>query len=107
MEAPERILAIGGSTRNHLLMRLKATVYGRPLAVLDLPDATCLGAALLGGIAAGVFGGLEEARAGVDVPIRLVSPETNWDEGERRERQAVYAAAYAALRPLHARLIDR
>jgi xylulokinase len=107
MEAPERILAIGGSTRNHLLMRLKATVYGRPLAVLDLPDATCLGAALLGGIAAGVFGGLEEARAGIDVPIRLVSPETNWDEGERRERQAVYAAAYAALRPLHARLIDR
>ena len=65
---PSRILAIGGSTRNHLLMRLKATVYGLPLEVLDLPDTTCLGAALLGGLAAGVFADLDEARGGLRVP---------------------------------------
>jgi xylulokinase len=104
---PERILAIGGSTRNPLLMRLKATVYGSPLLALDLPDTTCLGAALLGGIAAGVFRDLGEARAGLEVPARLIAPETGWQEHERLERQAIYAAAYAALRPLHARLLDR
>ena len=44
-------------------MRLKATAYGTPIAVLDLPDTTCLGAALLGGLAAGVFADLADARS--------------------------------------------
>jgi xylulokinase len=105
--APERILAIGGITRNELLMRLKATAYGAPVAVLELPDTTCLGAALLGGLAAGVFTSLDDARSRIDPPARVVPPEADRDGGPRRlERQAVYAAAYAALRPLHARLLD-
>jgi xylulokinase len=104
---PERVLCVGGSTRNPLLMRLKATAYGVPMAVLELPDATCLGAALLGGLAAGVHRSLPEARAELRVPVRLVQPESNADEGARLERQAIYAAAYTALRPLHARLLDR
>lgn len=104
---PERVLVIGGSTRNRLLMRLKADAYGRPLTVLDLPDATCLGAALLGGIAAGLFPHLDAARAGIAMPMRTVPPGQEWTPRERQERQAVYAAAYAALRPVHARLLDR
>jgi xylulokinase len=104
---PERILCVGGSTRNELLMRLKATAYGVPLAVLDLPDATCLGAALLGGLAAGIYPDLADAHARLAVPTRLVPPEADWDESARHERQAVYAAAYATLRPLHARLLNR
>lgn len=105
--APKRILAIGGSTRNQLLMRLKAEIYGAPITVLDLPDATCLGAALLGGVAAGVFRDLDEARAGMTVPSRTILPGEEWSASERQERQTLYAAAYAALRPVHARLIDR
>jgi xylulokinase len=104
---PERILVIGGSTKNQLLMRLKATAYGAPLAVQDLPDATCLGAALLGGIAAGLFADLTAARAELNVPVRTVLPDPSWDEDARLERQAIYAAAYTALRPVHARLQDR
>jgi xylulokinase len=88
-------------------MRLKAAAYGAPVAVLALPDTTCLGAALLGGLAAGVFTSLDDARSRIDVPARVVPPEADRDGGPRRlERQAVYAAAYAALRPLHARLLD-
>ena len=103
---PERILAIGGSTRNELLMRLKATAYGTPLAVLDLPDTTCLGAALLGGLAAGVFDDLADARAHLSVRSRTIEPDPRWGSGRRLERQSLYRAAYAALRPLHARLLD-
>ena len=103
---PERILAIGGSTRNPLLMRLKASVYGAPVAVMDLADTTCLGAALLGGMAAGLFPDIDEARRALRVPVRVVDPDPAWDEGHRQRRQATYAAAYAALRPLHGRLLD-
>lgn len=102
---PERIVTIGGSTRNHLLMQMKASVYDVPLAVLDLPDATCLGAALLGGIAAGLFSGMAEARAGLEVSMRLVEPLPDWEPERRLERQLDYAAAYATLRPVHARLL--
>ena len=104
--APEPILAIGGSTRNQLLMRLKATLYGAPLAVLNLPDTTCLGAALLGGLAAGVFPDLDTARRQLDIATTLVPPDAGWADAARIERQAIYAAAYAALRPVHARLLD-
>jgi xylulokinase len=103
---PSRILAIGGSTRNHLLMRLKAAAFGSPLLVLDLPDTTCLGAALLGAIAGGVFADLTQARSSLSVPVRGVVPFSEWDESYRRRRVATYAAAYTALRPLHARLLE-
>lgn len=104
--APERILAIGGSTRNELLMRLKASAYGIPVDVLDLPDTTCLGAALLGGLAAGEFTDLADARARLAVAVRTSEPETSWSEPQRIQRQTLYTAAYAAMRPLHARLLD-
>ena len=104
--SPDRIVVIGGSTKNRLLMRLKASVYGASLGVVDLPDATCLGAALLGGLAAGLFRDLDEARAGLRLTIRDVEPDPMWSEEFRERRQGLYAAAYAALRPLHARLLD-
>jgi xylulokinase len=104
--APGRIVAIGGSTRNQLLMRLKASVYGAPMAVMELPDVTCLGAALLGGMAAGLFADLDAARRDLSLPLRLVEPDAAWTIAHRHRRQATYAAAYAALRPLHARLLD-
>ena len=103
---PERILAIGGSTQNHLLMRAQGCGIRRAAQVLDLPDTTCLGAALLGGIAGGVFADLTEARSLLNVPVRSVRSLPEWDERHRARRLATYAAAYKALRPLHARLLD-
>jgi sugar (pentulose or hexulose) kinase len=76
------------------------------LAVMDLADTTCLGAALLGGLAAGVFQDIEDARRDLRVPVGIVEPDPYWTEDYRQRRQATYAAAYAALRPLHARLLD-
>ena len=101
---PERLIAIGGSTRNPLLMRLKASLFDRPIEIAAVSEATCLGAALLGGLAAGVFGGLREARAAMVPTFRRVEPDPDWPKQRRRALREVYVAAHAAVRPLHARL---
>jgi xylulokinase len=54
--AAERIDAIGGAARSPLLMRLFADVWGIPVRRRDLVDeATALGAAIVGGVAVGMF----------------------------------------------------
>lgn len=53
--APPQVRVIGGGARNRLLLSIKAAVGGRSLHRLGLTEATSLGAALLGGVGAGVF----------------------------------------------------
>ena len=100
---PHRIVAIGGSTRNPLLMQLKADLFAAPLEYADMPEASCLGAALLGGVAAGLFESLDAARSGLAGTFSRQEPGPT-DLGRRK---AAYAAAYAALRPLHAGLLRK
>jgi L-ribulokinase len=51
------IVAGGGLTRNAMLMQIYADVTGRPIAVAGAPQASALGAAILGAVAAGAAGG--------------------------------------------------
>jgi len=48
---------------------------GRPLTVVDEPEATALGAALLGGVAAGVYRDLDEALTRLDRREHVVEPD--------------------------------
>lgn len=104
LAAPDRVMAIGGGTRNALLMQLKASLLGRPIETVEMPEATALGAALLGGLAAGVWPDLATARAGLSDLRRLTSPDERWSAGRRAARIAAYAHAYGAHRAVHARL---
>jgi L-ribulokinase len=54
------IVAGGGLTRNAMLMQIYADITGRPIAVAGAPQASALGAAMLGAVAAG------SARGGYD-----------------------------------------
>ena len=47
------IVAGGGLTRNAMLMQIYADVTGRSIAVAGAPQASALGAAMLGAVAAG------------------------------------------------------
>src|SRR5262249_51853616 len=58
---PNEIRAIGGNSRNPLFLAIKANVYGRPITVVDEPEATAMGAAMLGGVAAGIWPDLDAA----------------------------------------------
>ena len=82
-------------------MRIKASVYQRPIVAAEMAEATALGAALLGGLAAEVFPDLASALAGLATRDRAVEPKPAWVERYDRHHREVYRPAYGALRPLH------
>jgi xylulokinase len=50
----------GGATKSPLWNQIQADVYGRPVEILKVGESTVLGAALLGGVGAGVFSSIPE-----------------------------------------------
>lgn len=51
----DKVIAVGGTTRNNFWMQNKADVSGRTIEVPDIEEATPLGAAILAGIGVGIF----------------------------------------------------
>lgn len=99
-----RIRVIGGGTRNELMMKIKASVYGRPLEVTPLSEATCLSAAILGGLGAGVFASVEDAQAHMAEglgQVRIVEPEPLWAERYEELYRTVYAKLPLVLASTH------
>jgi xylulokinase len=96
---PEAGRASGGGARSELWLRIVASVLGIPIQRTAVEEGAAYGAALLGGVAAGVFADAHEA---VDACVRVrdvVEPEPDWadvyEDGYRRFR-----ALYPALRHL-------
>jgi xylulokinase len=83
----------GGGARSDLWLRIVASVLGLPLERTAVEEGSAYGAALLGGIAAGVFANAAEA---VERCVRVrarVEPETAWREA--------YEAGYERFRLLY------
>ena len=99
-----RIRVIGGGTRNDLMMKIKASVYGRPLEVTALSEATCLSAAILGGLGAGIFTSAQEALSQMAEglgEVHIVEPEPRWTDRYEELYSAVYAKLPLTLAPAH------
>jgi xylulokinase len=93
----------GGGARLHLWLTLKAAVYNRPLEILATTECAALGAALLAGVAAGVFRDAAEAmRAGLRVGTRI-EPDPRLAE-IMAAREPIYRDLYRTVTPLHHRL---
>ena len=58
----------GGGTKSDLWNQMQADIYGKPVSKLAIGEATVLGAAILGGVGAGVFDSIEE---GVEKMVRI------------------------------------
>ena len=101
----DELRAVGGGARSDLWLQLKADVCGVPLRVPEVTEAACLGAALLGGVAAGVWPDLRSAVAQTVRAKRLVEPT---EVGARAygERFELYKEVYPILRPLHRCMFD-
>lgn len=99
--APEKIYAIGGSTRNRLLMQLKATIFNQAITVAEVTEATSLGAAILGGLGAGIYVDVPAALEAINYAHVLVEPEADHVPAYEAYFHQVYRQLYTSLRPLH------
>ena len=86
----------GGGARSRLWLRIVASVLGIPLELTESEEGSALGAALLGGVAGGVFADVDDA---VDRCVRVTStvePDPAWHEAYRSAHER-YRALYPAL----------
>lgn len=95
----DTIRATGGGARSRLGMRLRADLTGRRFQVLESPEAVCLGAALLAGLAAGVYASLAEAAEQAVRVVDTIEPDPEVREAYRGQ-VARYRALYPALSPI-------
>lgn len=96
-----RVRAIGGGTRNQLLLRVKAALSGAPIEVAAHDEAASLGAAMLAGVGAGLYPSVAEAPDRVAIDYRTVDVEEPWRGPYRRAFDSVYRQLYRDLADLH------
>jgi xylulokinase len=91
----------GGGARSQLWLEIVASVLDIPLEVCVVDEGAAFGAALLGGVAAGVFGDANEAVEACVRVTRTVEPRPDWVE---RYAQVLprFREAYPALRSVTA-----
>jgi xylulokinase len=92
--SPSEIRATGGGARSQLWCQLLADVFGRPIVRTEVDEGPAYGAALLAGVAAGVFANIDEACA--QVSLRPVAYEPSLVHVRQYED---YYAAYHELYP--------
>jgi xylulokinase len=91
--------AIGGGARSELWLQLKADILGVPVVTPAVTEAACLGAALLGGVGAGVYADAAQAVTQVLHLTRTYQPDP--ERAARYERlYALYRAVYPAVAPI-------
>jgi xylulokinase len=83
----------GGGARSELWLRIVASVLNLPLERTEAEEGAAFGAALLGGVQAGLFADPHEAVAATIRVRDRVEPEAEW--------QAAYKEGYARYRQLY------
>jgi xylulokinase len=87
----------GGGARSDLWLRITASVLGIPLERTEVEEGSAYGAALLGGVAGGVFASVERAVAVCVRPAGRILPDPQWrDAYERGYRR--FRSAYPAIK---------
>jgi xylulokinase len=100
------INAIGGGTRNELLMEIKASVLNTVIEVVDMEEAVALGAAMLGGLAAGVYVDVHDAMRSVQHSRTIFEPDPAQTIVYDSLFRDVYQQMYSALRPVSHAIYD-
>ena len=96
---PESARVSGGGARSELWLRIVASVLELPLERTAAEEGAAFGAALLGGVAAGVFTDVQEAVAATVRVRDTIEPEPEWIEPYAHAYRR-FRSLYPALRPL-------
>jgi len=95
----ERVLAAGGGAAHPLGRQVRADAADRPYLYADLPEVSAFGAALLGGVAAGVFPTWQDAAAEARRFVRFTEVRPNPDGWHKLKHNfEVYSSLYEALK---------
>ncbi len=89
----------GGGARSPGWVQLKADVLGRPIATVTEPEPGCLGAAILAGVAAGVYSSVPAAQGRLCRLGQIVEPDPA-TQVHHDARFALYRTFYPAVRAL-------
>ncbi len=90
---PREIRAVAGGARGRLWLQIKADVTGLPVSVPRELETTALGAAMLAGVAAGLFANLREAANAVIEIVSTIEPNP--------AHHQVYDEAYGLYRDVY------
>jgi xylulokinase len=94
-----RVRIAGGGAGSALGLRLRAALSGRTVETLRNPEAVCLGAAILGGVAAGVFHDVHDGVAHA-VGVADEQPPEPGLAAAYADQLARYNLLYPSLAPL-------
>jgi xylulokinase len=107
---PSRLLAVGGGSESRLWAEIKSDILGLEYVRASEPATAVMGAALIGGVAAGEYSGVDDP----DIPFarvhqnkgssRRLDNDTDVRRAERRHRYeemySIYERIYPSLSPL-------
>jgi xylulokinase len=95
--APDFGRVSGGGARSDLWLRIVASVLDLPLERVAVDAGAAYGAALLGGVAAGVWSDVGEAARACVKPRERIEPDPSWRDAYA-EALPRFRALYPALR---------
>ena len=96
---PEAGHVSGGGARSEHWLRILASVLGLPIRRTAADEGSAYGAALLGGVAAGVFRDVHEAVAHCVRLVDAAEPDPRWSAAYERGYRR-FELLYPAIRPL-------
>jgi xylulokinase len=96
----------GGGARSRLWLEICAAVLGLPLERTVVEEGSAFGAALLGGVAGGLFADVHEAVAATVRTHEVIEPDRAWQDAYAELRPR-FRALYPALRDLDGAMVGR
>lgn len=84
----DKLICVGGPTRNRQLMQIKADICNRPVFIAHISEGTAMGAAILAGVGAGIY------RDALDAMVRLDENRSYTQYLPDADRAALYEEAY-------------
>jgi xylulokinase len=100
----DRVIAVGGGAQNPLWTQIKADVWGKTILTSRLQEGACLGAAMVGGVATGLYADWQAAVAMAAVKdVQETHPRADLYDVYSRHYE-VYTGLYPDLAARYAQL---